>query len=108
MKVSDARQIAYCLCETSLRGVDSHGIKLLPHYLKSAEYGRKNPKPKFEIKKKYPCLIKLNADDAFGHIAGLKAISIGTKISNKYGIIIYTSLYYSRRFKTRKYNGDYE
>ncbi len=86
MKDSDAKQIAYCLCETSLRGVDSHGIKLLPHYLMSAEYGRKNPRPKFEIKKKYPCLIKLNADHAFGHIAGLKAISIGTKISNKYGI----------------------
>lgn len=33
------------LCETSLRGVDSHGISLLPHYVESAKNGRKNPKP---------------------------------------------------------------
>ena len=37
------------LCESSLRGTDSHGIRLLPHYVKSALYGRKNPKPKFKF-----------------------------------------------------------
>ena len=38
------------LCETSLRGVDSHGIRLLPHYVKSALSGRKNPNPIFSFK----------------------------------------------------------
>ena len=28
--------VAFGLCETSLRGVDSHGIRLLPHYARSA------------------------------------------------------------------------
>ena len=28
--------VAFGLCETSLRGVDSHGIQLLPHYTRSA------------------------------------------------------------------------
>ena len=35
------------LCETSLRGVDSHGAKLLPHYVRSAQSGRKNPNPNY-------------------------------------------------------------
>jgi LDH2 family malate/lactate/ureidoglycolate dehydrogenase len=34
------------LCETSLRGVDSHGIRLSPHYVESAKNGRKSPKLK--------------------------------------------------------------
>ena len=30
------KSVSLGLCETSLRGVDSHGIRLLPHYVKSA------------------------------------------------------------------------
>ena len=62
------------LCETSLRGVDSHGIRLLPHYVKSALSGRKNPKPNFQFNKKFSALGILDADYAFGHAAGMKAI----------------------------------
>ena len=36
-----SKSIAYGLCFTSLRGVDSHGINLLPHYILSALNGRK-------------------------------------------------------------------
>ena len=36
-----ADSVALGLSETSLRGVDSHGINLLPHYVNSAKYGRK-------------------------------------------------------------------
>ena len=34
--------VALGLCETSLRGVDSHGIRLLPHYVESALKGGKS------------------------------------------------------------------
>ena len=74
------------LCETSLRGVDSHGIRLLPHYFDSAKSGRKNPSPKFEIIKKFPSIINLNADNAFGHAAGMKAIDIGMEVADTQGI----------------------
>ena len=74
------------LCEASLRGVDSHGIRLLDHYVSSAINGRKNPKPNFKFKKKYPALGILDANNAFGHAAGLKAIKHCMKMSNKYGV----------------------
>ncbi len=74
------------LCEASFRGTDSHGIRLLPHYINSALKGRKNPKPKFIIKKKYSSLISLDADHAFGHAAGFKAMNVGSKIAKKNGI----------------------
>ena len=36
-----ANAVAAGLGETSLRGVDSHGVRLLPHYVRSVESGRK-------------------------------------------------------------------
>ena len=44
-----AEDVASCLIETSLRGVDSHGIRLLPHYIRVVRSGRinKNPNIKF-------------------------------------------------------------
>lgn len=74
------------LCETSLRGVDSHGIRLLPHYIDSALKGRKNPKPKFKFIKKYKALVTLDADNAFGHSAGMKAIDYCSKLADKNGL----------------------
>ncbi|MDC0248274.1 Ldh family oxidoreductase [Pelagibacteraceae bacterium] len=81
-----ADSVATGLCETSLRGVDSHGIRLINHYVYSAIYGRKNPKPKYKFVKTFPALGVLNADNAFGHAAGMKAIDICMKIASKFGV----------------------
>ena len=35
----------------SLRGIDSHGIRLLPHYLSGVTGGRINPKPNLTFNK---------------------------------------------------------
>ena len=74
------------LYEASLRGVDSHGVRLLNHYVLSAVKGRKNPKPNYKFYKSFPALGVLNADNAFGHAAGIKAIDICMKIANKLGV----------------------
>ncbi len=74
------------LCETSLRGVDSHGVRLLPHYVKSALSGRKNPNPKYIVNNTFPSISHLDADNAFGHAAGMKAIDIAMEIAKIQGI----------------------
>ena len=71
------------LCETSLRGVDSHGIRLLPHYVNSALSGRKNPKPNYTFTKKFPTIGLLDADNTFGHDAGMKAIDYCIEIAEE-------------------------
>ena len=48
-----AKTVSQGICDASLRGVDSHGIKLFPHYVRSSILGRKNPNPKFKFYKKY-------------------------------------------------------
>ncbi|KJZ15945.1 hypothetical protein TW85_03415 [Marinomonas sp. S3726] len=78
--------VAEGLCEASLRGVDSHGIRLLPHYLNSLDSGRKNGTPKFSFTYKYPSIAKLNADNAVGLAAGRAAINEGMRLADEYGI----------------------
>ena len=78
--------VATGLCETSLRGVDSHGVRLLPHYVKSSLSGRKNPQPKYKISKTFPSVAHLDADNAFGHAAGMEAIDVAMDIAEMQGI----------------------
>lgn len=58
------------LCDTSLRGVDSHGIRLFPHYVRAVQGGRINPAPKFQFRRRLPACGDLDADHTFGHAAG--------------------------------------
>ena len=58
----------------------------MDHYVNSALKGRKNPKPKYKIFKPFPAIAVLNADNAFGHAAGMKAIDLCMKIANLYGV----------------------
>lgn len=81
-----AESVSIGLSETSLRGVDSHGIRLLPHYINALSNGRINGNPKFNIKKTFPSFVGLDADNGFGHAAGFKSIDIGMELANKYGI----------------------
>ena len=81
-----AESVSRGLTETSLRGVDSHGIRLLPHYLNALKNGRVNGNPKFDIIQTFPAFVGLQADNAFGHAAGYKSIEIGIELANKYGI----------------------
>ena len=81
-----AKNVSLGICEASLRGVDSHGIKLFPHYVNSSILGRKNPKPKFKFYKKFENAYLLDADNGFGIAAGYKAIEKGMLVAKKKGI----------------------
>ncbi|MCK5218661.1 Ldh family oxidoreductase, partial [bacterium] len=65
-----AEYVAEGLTSTSLRGVDSHGIRLIHHYLAGVKSGRINPKPSYKIEKRLPTTAILDADNTFGHAAG--------------------------------------
>lgn len=71
---------------SSLRGVDSHGIRLVPHYVNGILSGRINPNPKFRIKTTSPTTGILDADNTFGITAGVKAMESAIKMAKKNGI----------------------
>lgn len=73
------------LVATSLRGVDSHGIRLAAHYLAEIKAGRINIRPRLKFKQKSPTTGILDADHTFGIVAGLEAVNHAVKLAKKYG-----------------------
>ena len=77
--------VAAALTETSLRGVDSHGARLLLHYATVARTGRINPDPTPALERTGPATAILDADNGFGHWAGFRAIDAGIDIARESG-----------------------
>ena len=48
------------LLQSSLRGIDSHGIELLPHYYSAVRSGRINGNPKYDFSRSSPSTGKLD------------------------------------------------
>lgn len=85
------------LVQTSLRGVDSHGVRLLPHYLKGLKGGRINPNPKYVFKRTSASTGTLDADHTFGHAAGMEAARKAVELAKEAGtghIAIYNSSHF--------------
>ena len=80
------RHVVSALMETSLRGVDSHGIKLFPHYCRAVDCGRINKDPQFKIVSRYPSAGVLDADHSFGHHAGSEAMILAMEMARQTGL----------------------
>ena len=81
-----AWSVADALTETSLRGVDSHGIRLLLHYVKVVQSGRINPAPTLSFTRTGPGAGVVDADHGFGHYAGYFAIDHGIALARENGL----------------------
>jgi len=82
----DAGHVADGLVHASLRGIDSHGIRLLPHYLKALKAGRINPRPNYSFNRTTPCTGVLDADNAYGHAAGMEAVTKVMELAKEAGM----------------------
>ena len=74
------------LVDTSLRGVDSHGVRLMPHYIRAANLGRINKNPKFSFDKTSQTTGILDADHGYGIAAGITAMNKAISLARKNGI----------------------
>jgi ureidoglycolate dehydrogenase (NAD+) len=74
------------LLQTSLRGVDSHGIQLFPHYVRAARAGRINVAPRIAVTASGASTAVLDADHAFGHRAGAEAIDHAVELAATTGV----------------------
>jgi LDH2 family malate/lactate/ureidoglycolate dehydrogenase len=81
-----ALSVAHALTETSMRGVDSHGIRLLLHYIKAVQGGRINPHPKLGFTRSGPATAVVDGDNGFGHHASYFAIERALELAQESGI----------------------
>jgi len=71
----DAKIVAGCLVRADLRGVDTHGLQYLPHYLDRLRRGLINPKPVLKVEKVTPMIGALDGHDGFGFVVATKAMA---------------------------------
>lgn len=81
-----AGDVARALTQASLRGVDSHGVRLLPHYAKVLKGGRIAAAPRLAIRRTAPAAAVVDADNGFGHWASYHAIREGCAIARETGM----------------------
>src|SRR6476661_8214651 len=67
MSVEHAAVTAEMMVETDLRGVDSHGISMLPTYDKEFRAGRLNMRPQWKTVRDRPSMARIDADRSLGH-----------------------------------------
>ncbi|WP_265519094.1 Ldh family oxidoreductase [Nitratireductor luteus] len=67
-------------------GIDSHGARLLDHYVKALTHGRVNPKPKLRLVHKGGAAATLDADDAHGALAAYSAMDEAVGLARSSGI----------------------
>ena len=78
--------VAKGLSQASLRGVDSHGIRLLPHYINGLEAGRLNPDPTFRFEETSASTGTLDGDNTFGHATGAQGMGHAIELARKSGM----------------------
>jgi ureidoglycolate dehydrogenase (NAD+) len=81
-----ATAVARALVDASSRGVDTHGVRLAPWYLRAVEGGRVNRRPNVTFTLKSAAVGHVDSDDGFGHLASFLAIEQGCVIAEKTGI----------------------
>lgn len=81
-----AAAMAGALVATSLRGIDSHGLRLLPLYLRELAEGRANPRPRWAWERPRPAVAQLDADGAPGILAGLAAARRASELARTQGV----------------------
>ena len=81
-----ALAVTEALTEASLRGVDSHGIRLLPHYVRVVRGGRINPAAKLGFRQTGPGTGIVDGDNGFGHYASYFAMDRCVDLARESGV----------------------
>jgi LDH2 family malate/lactate/ureidoglycolate dehydrogenase len=76
MNAPHAQTTADMMVETDLRGVDSHGISMLPTYDREVRAGRINLTPVFRTVREGPAFALLDADASLGHPASVHGMNL--------------------------------
>ncbi|MDF0594822.1 Ldh family oxidoreductase [Psychromarinibacter halotolerans] len=81
-----AEAVTRALLHASELGVDTHGFRLLPHYLQGLQGGRINGTPAPKIVGGTGAACVLDADDAHGALATFEAAKIAVDRARQYGL----------------------
>jgi LDH2 family malate/lactate/ureidoglycolate dehydrogenase len=79
---------AEMMLETDLRGVDSHGISMLPTYDREFRAGRLNMRPVFKVVREAPAIALIDADAGLGHPVSVRAMNLAVDKCRATGVAV--------------------
>lgn len=82
----DAQFVSESLVQTSLWGIDSHGIARLPHYMNRIESKSISPTPNIKTEITGPCSANIDGDHGLGIVVVGEATKESIKLAKKNGI----------------------
>lgn len=74
------------LMHASRVGVDSHGVRLVPHYCKVMAGGRVNPRPTVTTRRTAAATGTVDGDDGLGHLTSYRAAAFAVELARESGI----------------------
>ena len=86
MDAADATEVAASLVQTSLWGIDSHGIARLPHYCARLANGTLRARPAIRIEFTGPCTAQLHGDQGHGIAVAHRAMREAMALARGQGI----------------------
>jgi LDH2 family malate/lactate/ureidoglycolate dehydrogenase len=94
---------AQAMVETDLRGVDSHGISMLPTYDQEFRQGL-NMRPLFKTVREAPAMALIDADASLGHPVSTSAMNLAVDKCLGTGVAV-VSVFNSHHWRERLENG---
>src|SRR5499426_233866 len=88
MSEAHAATTAEMMLETDLRGVDSHGISMLPTYDREFRSGRLNMHPTFKTLRDGPAMALIDADASLGHPVSVHAMNLAVDKCRAMGVAV--------------------
>lgn len=81
-----AEAVTRALVTASRMGTDSHGLRLLPHYVRALQGGRIRGAPEMRFERRLPATGYLDAGDGLGHLAGYTAMAHAAAMADEVGV----------------------
>ncbi|MCQ6557428.1 ureidoglycolate dehydrogenase [Paenibacillus mendelii] len=81
-----ARISANVLVHANLRGVDSHGIMRMEHYINKIAQGGIRSNPAISVEETGPVTAIVDGDDGLGHVVAYKAMEEAIRLAQDHGV----------------------
>jgi ureidoglycolate dehydrogenase (NAD+) len=81
----DARTVGNCLATANARGIDSHGVVRIAHYVRRLRRGSINARPNITIERRAPSVVAVDGDDGLGHVVAARAAAAGREVAREQG-----------------------
>lgn len=81
-----AETVARCLVEADLRGVETHGVVRLTHYLNRIRLGLIKPRPDIKLHRATAVAATIDGDDGFGFVIAERGMNEAIAMAGEYGI----------------------